>query len=81
MIPQRYVPAWQLDMQNRRCITENCNLSGLENWKGHISMFLESRERLGETVIFKEKRLQRRLWHTRVSALSKYNSSLMARKV
>ncbi|XP_062509689.1 uncharacterized protein LOC134185827 isoform X2 [Corticium candelabrum] len=80
MIPKCYVPPWQLDMNNRRFIIENCNFSGLENWKGHVTMFLDSRERLGETVVVKQKRIPRRLWHFRASALSKYNSSLMARR-
>eukprot|EP00118_Oscarella_pearsei_P028952 m.3344 g.3344 ORF g.3344 m.3344 type:complete len:99 (+) comp9280_c0_seq1:22-318(+) len=78
MIPRRYVPGWQLDMKNRKATIENCTMAGVDNWKGHVSMFLTRRERLGEKILYREKAIPRCLWHNRSSSLSKYNSSLLA---
>jgi len=43
LIPRRYVPAWQTDMENRKLIIQNCKLAGNPVWRGHISYFLNGR--------------------------------------
>ncbi|CAI8005917.1 hypothetical protein GBAR_LOCUS4480 [Geodia barretti] len=79
MIPRRYVPAWQLDMQNRGNIIKNCELAGNSMWRGHISYFLNGRERLSATrpVLYSSVLNYSRTLNKSSSPLSRYNSSVM----
>ena len=80
MIPKRYVPAWQLDMKNRKLIIQNCYASENSSWVGHVSYFWEGRERLSatRTNVYSSVIGYTRSFHGNSSPFSKFNSTLVA---
>ncbi|KAL5486713.1 hypothetical protein EMCRGX_G019229 [Ephydatia muelleri] len=80
MIPKRYVPAWQLDMKNRKLIIQNCHASKNSSWVGHVSYFWEGRERLSATKTNAYSAVigYTRSFHRNSSPFSKFNSTMVA---
>ncbi|RMX46397.1 hypothetical protein pdam_00000628 [Pocillopora damicornis] len=86
-IPQRYVPQWTQDMQNRNLILENCKLANYPYGPHDTSIYLVHRERLNnvepqkmvnsKSIRVPRERLLKPWFH---SPLSRYQSSLMSRK-
>lgn len=89
IIPKNYTPAWKQDMQNRSLIIENATYANLSYNGTDTSLYLEKRERLssppsetreeimkGTNDVSRDRKL--RPWFH--SPLSKYQSTLMARK-
>lgn len=86
-IPQRYIPQWTQDMENRTLILENCKLSNYPYGPHDKSIYLVHRERLNnvepqkmvnsKSIKVPRERLLRPWFH---SPLSRYQSSLMFRK-
>lgn len=86
-IPQRYIPQWTQDMENRTLILENCKLSNYPCGPHDKSIYLVHRERLNnvepqkmvnsKSIKVPRERLLRPWFH---SPLSRYQSSLMFRK-
>ncbi|XP_031554243.1 uncharacterized protein LOC116309033 [Actinia tenebrosa] len=87
VIPQRYVPAWTQDMENRTLILENTNATKYPCGPHDTSIYLCRRERLNnvepsamvnsKSIKVPRERLLRPWFH---SPLSRFQSSLMFRK-